>query len=326
MKLSVVIPVLNEETNLPVLYERVAGELQSLGCDFEILFVDDGSTDSSAERIAALHRADARVKMLSMSRNFGHQAALTAGMDHATGDAVIAMDADLQHPPDVIRELVLRWKEGYEVVYTVRQTTEAAGPLKRASAKMFYRVFRALSDIDLPANSADFRLLDRRVVEAFRQIRERTRFLRGLVGWAGFRSIPVPYQANARLSGQTKYSPTRMIRLAIDGLVSFSTTPLYVAIYVGGLLALLGVAYLLYALYARFVTGNVVPGWTSLIILVTFVGGIQLVLMGIIGIYIGKIYEEAKQRPLYLIRESLGFEGSPTVSPSPVFPERFSQS
>ena len=318
MKLSVVIPVLNEETNLPVLYERVAGELQSLECDFEILFVDDGSTDSSAERIAALHRADGRVKMLSMSRNFGHQAALTAGMDHATGDAVIAMDADLQHPPDVIRELVLRWKEGYEVVYTVRQTTEAAGPLKRASAKMFYRVFRALSDIDLPANSADFRLLDRRVVEAFRQIRERTRFLRGLVGWAGFRSISVPYQANARLSGQTKYSPTRMIRLAIDGLVSFSTTPLYVAIYVGGLLALLGVAYLLYALYARFVTGNVVPGWTSLIILVTFVGGIQLVLMGIIGIYIGKIYEEAKQRPLYLIRETLGFEGSST--------ERFSQS
>lgn len=326
MKLSVVIPVLNEETNLPVLYERVAGELQSLACDFEILFVDDGSTDSSAERIAALHRADARVKMLSMSRNFGHQAALTAGMDHATGDAVIAMDADLQHPPDLIRELVLRWKEGYEVVYTVRQTTEAAGPLKRASATLFYRMFRALSDIDLPANSADFRLLDRRVVEAFRQIRERTRFLRGLVGWAGFRSIPVPYQANARLSGQTKYSPTRMIRLAIDGLVSFSTTPLYVAIYVGGLLALLGVAYLLYALYARFVTGNVVPGWTSLIILVTFVGGIQLVLMGIIGIYIGKIYEEAKQRPLYLIRETLGFEGSPPVPPKPAFPERFSQS
>lgn len=326
MKLSVVIPVLNEETNLPVLYERVVGELQSLECDFEILFVDDGSTDSSAERIAALHRADARVKMLSMSRNFGHQAALTAGMDHATGDAVIAMDADLQHPPDVIRELVLRWKEGYEVVYTVRQTTEAAGLLKRASAKFFYRLFRALSDIDLPANSADFRLLDRRVVEAFRQIRERTRFLRGLVGWAGFRSIPVPYQANARLSGQTKYSLTRMIRLAIDGLVSFSTTPLYVAIYVGGLLALLGVAYLLYALYARFVTGNVVPGWTSLIILVTFVGGIQLVLMGIIGIYIGKIYEETKQRPLYLIRETLGFEGSRPVLPRPAFPERFSQS
>ena len=325
MKLSVVIPVLNEETNLPVLYERVVGELRSLDCDFEILFVDDGSTDSSTARIAELHRADPRVKMLSMSRNFGHQAALTAGMDHATGDAVIAMDADLQHPPDVIRELVRRWKEGYEVVYTVRKATEGAGPLKRASAKFFYRIFRALSDIDLPANSADFRLLDRRVVEAFRQIRERTRFLRGLVGWAGFRSIAVPYQADARLAGQTKYSPARMIRLAIDGLVSFSTMPLYVAIYVGGVLALLGVVYLGYALYARFVTGNVVPGWTSLIILVTFVGGIQLVLMGIIGIYIGKIYEEAKQRPLYLIRETLGVESSRAVLPAPSLPGSLSR-
>jgi dolichol-phosphate mannosyltransferase len=326
MKLSVVIPVFNEETNIRVLYERVAVELQSLACDFEILFVDDGSTDSSAERIAALHRADARVKMLAMSRNFGHQAALTAGMDHATGDAVIAMDADLQHPPDLIRELVVRWKEGYEVVYTVRRATQAAGPLKRVSAKLFYRVFRALSGIDLPANSADFRLLDRRVVEAFRQIRERTRFLRGLVGWAGFRSIPVPYEAHARHSGHTKYNLTRMIRLAIDGLVSFSTTPLYVAIYAGGLLALLGLAYLIYVLYARFVTGNVVPGWTSLIILVAFVGGIQLVLMGIIGIYVGKIYEEAKQRPLYLIRETLGFEEPPTVLPSAALSAEFSQS
>jgi polyisoprenyl-phosphate glycosyltransferase len=324
MKLAIVIPVFNEATNIPVLYERVVAELQSLARDFEILFVDDGSTDASAEQIVALHRADARVKMLSMSRNFGHQAALTAGMDHASGDAVIAMDADLQHPPDLIRELVLRWKEGYEVVYTVRRSAQTAGPLKRASAKLFYRTFRALSGIDLPANSADFRLLDRRVVEAFRQIRERTRFLRGLVRWAGFRSIAVPYEAPARHSGRTKYTTSRMMRLAIDGLVSFSTIPLYVAIYVGGLLALSGFAYLLFVLYARFVTGNVVPGWTSLIILVTLVGGIQLVLMGIIGIYIGKIYEEAKQRPLYLIRRTLGFEAEPPARSEAALSERFS--
>jgi polyisoprenyl-phosphate glycosyltransferase len=306
MELSVVIPVFNEETNIREVYQRVAEELEAERCDFEIIFVDDGSTDSSVDQISALHRMDPRVKLLSLSRNFGHQTALTAGMDYAQGDAVIAMDADLQHPPALIRELLRHWANGYEVVYTVREDTAGARTMKLWTAKSFYRVFRALSGIDVPANSADFRLLDRRVVEAFRQIRERTRFLRGLVGWAGFRSIAVPYAAPARHSGKSKYSASRMMRLAIDGLVSFSATPLYVAIYVGVLIALLGCVYLVYVLYARLVTGNVVPGWTSLIILVSFVGGIQLIIMGIIGVYIGKIYEETKQRPLYLIRDTLG--------------------
>jgi dolichol-phosphate mannosyltransferase len=306
MELSVVIPVFNEETNIREVYRRVAAELESLPCDFEIIFVDDGSTDSSVDQIASLHRSDPRVKLLSLSRNFGHQTALTAGMDHAQGDAVIAMDADLQHPPALIRDFLSHWEKGYEVVYSVRKDTQDATPLKRLSAKFFYRVFRALSGIDVPANSADFRLLDRRVIEAFRQIRERTRFLRGLVGWAGFRSIAVPYEAAPRHSGTSKYDTRRMMRFAIDGLVSFSATPLYMAIYVGALMALLGCVYLVYVLYARLVTGNVVPGWTSLIILVSFVGGIQLIIMGIIGVYIGKIYEETKQRPLYLIRDTLG--------------------
>jgi polyisoprenyl-phosphate glycosyltransferase len=269
MELSVVIPVFNEETNIREVYQRVAAELESVACGFEIIFIDDGSTDSSVDQIASLHRLDPRVKLLSLSRNFGHQTAITAGMDHALGDAVIAMDADLQHPPALIGELLAHWKDGYEVVYTVRKDTQDATTLKRLSAKFFYRVFSALSGIDIPANSADFRLLDRRVVEAFRQIRERTRFLRGLVSWAGFRSIAVPYDAPARHSGTSKY-----------------------------------------VLYARLVTGNVVPGWTSLIILVSFVGGIQLIIMGIIGVYIGKIYEETKQRPLYLIRDTLGLENT----------------
>jgi polyisoprenyl-phosphate glycosyltransferase len=306
MELSVVIPVFNEETNIREVYQRVAAELESVACGFEIIFIDDGSTDSSVDQIASLHRLDPRVKLLSLSRNFGHQTALTAGMDHARGDAVIAMDADLQHPPALIGDLLGHWKDGYEVVYTVRKDTRDATTLKRWSAKFFYRVFSALSGIDIPANSADFRLLDRRVVEAFRQIRERTRFLRGLVSWAGFRSIAVPYDAPARHSGTSKYSTRRMMRFAIDALVSFSATPLYMAIYVGALMALLGCVYMFYVLYARLVTGNVVPGWTSLIILVSFVGGIQLIIMGIIGVYIGKIYEETKQRPLYLIRDTLG--------------------
>ncbi len=319
MKLSAVVPVLNEEANIQALYEAIVRQMEALGGDFEILFVDDGSTDGSVRRITELHGRDPRVKLISLSRNFGHQNALTAGIDHAGGDAVIMMDADLQHPPSLIPELIRRWQEGYEIVYTVRRDTQDAGPLKRATAALFYRLFRTLTGIDLPANTADFRLLDRKVVGAFRQIRERTRFLRGLTGWAGYRSLAVPYDAPARQSGKSKYGARRMIQFAVDGLVSFSAAPLYAAIYAGLALALLGFVYLVYVLYARFVSGNVVPGWTSLILLVSFIGGIQLILMGIIGAYVGKIYEETKQRPLYLIRESLGFEQD-SRSPDKPFP------
>ena len=309
--LSLVIPVLNEEPNVPMLYRELREELDPLTPDFEIIFVDDGSTDGSAQAIAVLHEHDPRVKLVSLSRNFGHQNALTAGMDHATGQAIIMMDADLQHPPSMLRELVRLWREGFEVVYTVRETTGDAGKAKRLSASLFYRLFRSLSGIDLPANAADFRLLDRKVVEAFSHIRERTRFLRGLTSWVGYRSAGIPYRASPRKTGRSKYDLRRMIRFAIDGLVSFSATPLYVAIFLGMALAAAGCVYLLFVLYARFVTGNVVPGWTSLIIIVMLIGGVQLSLMGIIGVYIGRIYEEVKQRPLYLVARRLGFPGPP---------------
>ncbi len=272
--------------------------------------MDDGSTDGSADIVRELHEADPRVKLLSFSRNFGHQVALTAGMDHASGDATIVMDADLQHPPAVIPELVARWKEGYEVVYTVRRSTLDAGLIKRATAAAFYRIFRGLSGLDLPSNAADFRLLDRKVVEAFGGIRERTRFLRGLTAWAGYRTIAVPYDAPPRQAGESKYSAGRMARLATDALVSFSTIPLHVAVYLGFALAALGFLYALYALYQRLVTGDVLPGWASLAVLVSVVGGIQLMLMGVIGIYLGKIYEEVKRRPLYLVRSALGLDVS----------------
>jgi dolichol-phosphate mannosyltransferase len=306
MTVSIVVPVLNEERNIPLLYEQVRRELEAAGHDFELIFVDDGSTDGSAEAVAALHRSDPRVKLLSFSRNFGHQIALTAGMDHSSGDAVIVMDADLQHPPAMIRELLDRWKQGFEVVHTVRETTQDAGWFKRATGGVFYRLFRALSHIDLPANAADFRLVDRSVVRALGEIRERTRFLRGLTAWAGFRATSIPYRAPARREGQSKFTPRRMARLAVDGLVSFSAIPLHVAIYAGVALAALGFLYSLYALYVHFFTGTTLPGWTSIIMLVAIVGGIQLILMGIIGVYLGKIYEETKQRPLYLIRRSIG--------------------
>lgn len=310
MKLSVVIPVLNEASNIHRLRDELQKQLDALSLDFELIFVDDGSTDESADRIRELHQADPRVKLLSFSRNFGHQVALTAGMDHASGEATIVMDADLQHPPAVIPELVTRWKEGYEVVYTVRRSTLEAGFFKRTTAAVFYRLFRGLSGLDLPSNAADFRLLDRKVVEAFRGIRERTRFLRGLTAWAGYRTIAVPYDAPARQAGESKYSAGQMARLATDALVSFSTIPLHVAIYLGFSLAALGFLYALYALYQRLVTGDVLPGWASLAVLVSVVGGIQLMLMGVIGIYLGKIYEEVKRRPLYLVRSALGLDVS----------------
>jgi polyisoprenyl-phosphate glycosyltransferase len=317
LKLSIVIPVFNEEENLFPLYEQLAPVLNATGSDYEVIFVDDGSADSSSERIRQLHARDPRVKLISLSRNFGHQHALTAGMDYARGDAVITMDADLQHPPTLIPELLRRWKEGFEIVYTVRRDTQDANFFKRLTSRLFYRVFRLLAGIDLPMSAADFRLLDRKVVEAFRTIRERTRFLRGLTGWAGYRSVGIDYEAAPRRRGVTKYSPARMLGLAVDGLVSFSAAPLYAAIYVGMVLALLGLLYLIYVFYARFVSGNVVPGWTSLIVLVSFIGGIQLILMGFVGVYVGKIYEETKQRPLYLVRQALGFPEDGTASGRP---------
>jgi dolichol-phosphate mannosyltransferase len=310
MKVSVTIPVLNEEANIAGLCEAIGRELSGASADYEILFVDDGSSDGTVSRVAEQNRRDPRVKLLSLSRNFGHQVALTAGMDHASGDAVIVMDGDMQHPPSLLPDLVAKWQEGYDIVYTIRVATERVGPLKRWTAALFYRIFRWLSGVDLPANAADFRLLDRKVVDAFRRIRERTRFLRGLTQWAGYRSAAIAFRADPRQGGRSKYTLRRMLRFAADGVVSFSVKPLYAAIYAGLVLAFLGFVYLLYAAYARFVSGDVVPGWTSLIMLFAIVGGIQLFLMGVIGVYVGTIYEEVKQRPLYLVKSALGLEGA----------------
>lgn len=307
VRLSIVIPVCDEQRNIRPLYERLMTCLTTISADGEIIFVDDGSADSTAAEVLALREKDPKVKLVSFSRNFGHQAALSAGMDRATGDAVVSMDGDLQHPPELIAELVKRWREGYEVVYTIRTSNKDAFGPKAVFSALYYWCFRRVSGVDLPSNAADFRLLDAKVVAVLKRMPERNRFLRGMVCWTGYKSVGVPYEAGERKDGSTKYSFARMAGLALDGLVSFSVTPLYFAVGIGATISLLGFIYTGYGLYSKLVTHQVLPGWTSLMMLTAIVGGFQLLVLGIIGVYLGKVYEEIKQRPLYVVSREAGF-------------------
>lgn len=303
MLLSIVIPVHDEQDNVAPLHNRLSAAVAPLGAEWEFLFVDDGSGDGTAEEISKLRSADPRVKLVRLTRNFGHQAALTAGLDRASGEAVLSLDGDLQHPPELIPELVARWKEGNEVVCTLRRSSAGASSFKNASGALFYRLFGALSGVDLRANAADFRLLGAPAVRALRGVRERHRFIRGLVPWLGFRTAYVEYDAAPRAAGTSKYGLLRMSALALDAVISFSTAPLYVAIAVGFMVSFFGFAYGGFAVYSRIVTGQVIRGWTSLMIVVSIVGGFQLLLTGLFGLYLGKVYDEVKQRPLYVVAE-----------------------
>jgi dolichol-phosphate mannosyltransferase len=288
------------------LQRRLTDVFPNLDGDVEVLFVDDGSTDMSYPLVLEMHRADARFKVIHLARNFGHQLAITAGIDLARGDAVIVMDGDLQHPPELLPELADRWRDGYDVVYAV-MTERPEGWLKRHTARVFYRLLRKLSSVEIPAAAGDFRLADRRVVEAFRAMPERNRFVRGMFAWLGFRQVAVPYAAPERFAGRSKYTLPKMIRLATDGLLSFSTRPLRLALDLGfvvsGLAFLFGVA----TLISKFAGAFLVPGWLSIVLVTSFVGGIQLVVVGVVGEYVGRIYDEVKARPLYLVRELHGF-------------------
>jgi dolichol-phosphate mannosyltransferase len=305
-ELSVVIPVFNEAENLDALYGALKPVLDRETPSWELLFVDDGSSDRSLDLLKALHAKEPRVRFLSLSRNFGHQAALTAGLDHARGQAVISMDGDLQHPPEVIPEMVRRWREGNDVVYSIRRYGDGAGVLKRATSSFFYWFMRKISRTEIHPDAADFRLLSRRAVNALVSLREQDRFVRGLVSWIGYRQAAVPFVAPARHGGRSKYSAFRMLRLAADGLTSFSSAPLYLATFFGFVVSVCSFLYMLVVLYWKFFTALTVPGWTSLIIIVLFLGGVQLICVGIVGEYVGKIYHEIKRRPLYLIRETGG--------------------
>jgi polyisoprenyl-phosphate glycosyltransferase len=301
--ISIVVPCCNEEGNIVCLYGRLQQQLHGV-YHYEIIFIDDGSTDSTLETIQNLSAVDSHVKFISFSRNFGHQNAIKAGLDNAIGDCVITMDADLQHPPELIPKMIEAWKNGHEIVYTVRDDSQQGSLYKRLTSKLFYKIMNKFSSFSIESGAADFRLLDRSVVEVIRKFRESFLFFRGLIGWLGFRQFGIRYQPAERNAGLTKYSARKMIIFAITGITSFSVRPLHFATIAGFSLSGFALLYAAYALCIFFFTHNSVPGWTSVLVSVLFIGGFQLIVLGIIGEYIGKIFLETKMRPNYIVRVS----------------------
>jgi dolichol-phosphate mannosyltransferase len=303
---SIVVPAYNEQQVLPAFFERLQAVLASLPDAAEIVFVNDGSSDATPLLLDEWAAADPRVRVLHLTRNFGHQAALTAGIDHAKGDAVVLIDADLQDPPELIRTFHARWREGYQVVFGQRQRTNE-GLLKRFVYHSFYKILHALADIEIPLDSGDFSLMDRSVVDRLRQLPERTRFLRGLRSWIGLRQGAVDYERPARAGGDSKYTLPKLFKLAFDGIVSFSAAPLRLALLMGTLVSLAGFVLIGVLFYLRLAHAFELPGWTSLMVVVLFLGGIQLLTVGIVGEYIARIYEEVKNRPVYFVARAVGY-------------------
>jgi glycosyltransferase involved in cell wall biosynthesis len=301
--LSIVIPIYNEEGNIPVLFERLNGVVSKLNIITEFLFVNDGSRDKSMDLIKELAAKNSNVKYIDFSRNFGHQVAVTAGLDHCTGKAVVIIDADLQDPPELIIDLYNKWKEGYEVVYAKRRARQGESFLKKYTAKMFYRILKKITSINIPVDTGDFRLVDRKIVDVLKQMPEQQKFLRGQISWIGFRQTFVEYDRDARYAGKTGYTYKKMIRFALDGITSFSNLPLKFATFTGFVVSGITFIMILYALYSRFISKNYVPGWTSLMLAVLFIGGVQLISIGIIGEYISRLSSNVRQRPLYIINE-----------------------
>jgi len=306
--LSVVVPCFNEEACLADTHSRLTAVLTEIpSLDFELVFVDDGSDDNTLGLLRDIQRADPRVRVLSLSRNFGHEAASTAGIQHAAGSAVVLIDADLQDPPEVIAEMVQHWRDGAEIVYGVRGRRDGEPSLKRLTSGMFYRVIERLSDTPVSRDTGDFRLMDRVVVDAFLAMPEYNRFVRAMVDWTGYRRVAVPFQRERRSAGKTKYSRRHRLSLAVTAISSFSNAPLHLATWLGLLTSMLAVVGIVYALVSSLLLDVAVGGWTSLFIALMFLGGTQLVCIGVLGEYIGRVYNEVKRRPLYMAKERLGF-------------------
>jgi len=306
---SVVAPVFNEQEILPEFYRRVVETLEPLGESFEIVLVNDGCRDRSPEIMRELHAKDPRVKVLNFSRNFGHQLAITAGTDYAQGKAVVVIDSDLQDPPEVILSMITKWREGYQVVYAVREEREGETWFKKITASLFYRLIDKITNVKIPVDTGDFRLMDRSVIDALAGIREYNRFMRGLSVWVGFKQIGVFYKRQARKAGETKYPLKKMLRFAFDGITSFSYLPLQLATYFGFAIAGLTLLGIFLAIILRLAGGvDTLKGQATTLVSVLFLGAVQLIFLGIIGEYLGRIYDEVKRRPLYIVAEALGFE------------------
>ncbi len=306
---SVVVPCLNEEESIRDTNNRIETALEKAPVDFEIIYVDDGSSDSTPELLRQLQAGDEHIRVVRFSRNFGHQMAITAGLEHASGDAVVVIDADLQDPPEVILEFIQKWMDGYDVVYGVRADREGETAFKLWTAKAFYRCIARLSDTRIPVDTGDFRLMDRRVANALLGMPERDRFVRGMVSWLGFSQIGIPYHREARTAGTTKFSFFKMLRFAMDGIFSFSVLPLRIATWIGFAASGIAILGVFIAVVERLLgVHGLVRGWTSIVVTVLFIGGVQLICIGIIGEYVGRIYGESKQRPLYVVQGRSGFD------------------
>lgn len=304
-KVSFVVPVFNEEENIHEFYRRLTKVMAPLPYDYEILFIDDGSKDRTSQLVRELADQDPHVQGYVFSRNFGHQLALTCGLDQATGDAVISMDGDLQHPPEMIPQLLEKWEQGYEIVQTVRKATEDATWFKNITSRLYYKLINSMSEVRITPGGSDFRLMDRKAVDALDRFRERARFIRGMVNNLGFRTTSIEFVAPPRFAGHSKFSLKKMLRFALDGITAFSRVPLRLALYVGCVAGLCSLLLLLHVIYVKYVVQDAVPGWTTLACAEFFLGGVELIGIGIVGEYVGRIFDEVKQRPLYIIREHI---------------------
>ncbi|OZB97710.1 glycosyltransferase family 2 protein [Paenibacillus sp. XY044] len=309
VKYSVIIPVYNEEEVIRETYWRLRTVMDTAGAPYELLFVNDGSRDRTAEIIASFSRTDPAVVLIDFARNFGHQIAITAGMDYARGDAVIVIDADLQDPPELILDMIAKWKEGYDVVFAKRLERKGESFFKKQTASMFYRVLKRLTEIDIPLDTGDFRLIDRKVCDEMKRLPEKNRYVRGLVSWVGFKQTAVEYVRDERYAGESKYPLKKMLKLSMDGITSFSSKPLKAAGILGGVISAAAFIYLVIVLIEKLFTDVTIPGWSSMIAFQLFFSGCILIFLGVIGEYLGRIYDEVKQRPLYIVNDVVGLGG-----------------